>query len=452
MLSAVEIIHNGTAIYTNPPEIDKLLDQIEWPRCDDTLLDPACGDGNMIIAAIERMVFEKNDSHALRRISGIEFHEPSANAARQRVSALLIQRGWDKEQARQCAESMIETRDFLLDPPSGQWDVIIANPPYWRRARLPESYRRKLDAKIPGYARGDLLHAYLDTMLQVLDPSGRLALITSDRWLGNAGATTLRQHIGKRLKISQIQRLDAKSAFHRPKERARNTPPRVHAVAILLGHSGRPLSGNPFSIEGTESIEGVRLNDIANIRLAPWMGPDGIFLLDRPDAIPGAETLPCVMPRGIYAESDQLRPPTRWALVTTEQQPAPAVMAHFERTMKRMPARGRRTIKWLPPERIGPHFPHDEETVLVPRIAKKLRAVILPPGMLPVNHSLVVISSEHGAKNIKAMLDHPIVQQQANALASPIEGGYRSYTATLLKQLVIPQGAMPPTSKATAAL
>lgn len=37
------------------------------------------------------------------------------------------------------------------------------------------------------------------------------------------------------------------------------------------------------------------------------------------------------------------------------------------------------------------------------------------------------------------MLADPVVQAQAEALAPPIENGYRCYTATLLRQLIIPR-------------
>lgn len=76
--------------------------------------------------------------------------------------------------------------------------------------------------------------------------------------------------------------------------------------------------------------------------------------------------------------------------------------------------------------------------MLVPRIAKCLTGVRLPAGRLPVNHGLVVVSGLP-VESILAMLDDPEVQAQANDLALGIDSGYRSFTATLLRQLVIPR-------------
>jgi hypothetical protein len=102
-----------------------------------------------------------------------------------------------------------------------------------------------------------------------------------------------------------------------------------------------------------------------------------------------------------------------------------------------MPPRGRRTPRWLPPETFAGRLPLQHDAVLVPRITKNLKAISLPAGRLPVNHQLVIVSGRP-TDDVIAMLRDPAVQAQAQALAPSIDGGYRSYTATMLKQLVIP--------------
>lgn len=44
---------------------------------------------------------------------------------------------------------------------------------------------------------------------------------------------------------------------------------------------------------------------------------------------------------------------------------------------------------------------------------------------------------------ILGMLRCPLVQEQADALALGVDNGYRSYTATLLRQLIIPRHLIP---------
>lgn len=450
--AAIETIHAGTAIYTAQPEIEKLLDRIGWPECGGRLLDPGCGDGNMVIAALTRLDLCPKPGCAREafRVQGIEFHKDSVHETRRRYRTLLIERGWDSWEAMSTANMAIKERDYLLDPHDGQWDIILSNPPYWRRNRLPEEYRGKFDETVAKHARGDLMHAYLDQMLRNLKDGGRLALVTSDRWLTNSGAAALREKIGERLAVSYVERLDSASAFHRTKDRVKDSPPRVHAVGLVLEPEGRRLSRDPFIIEDLPEVDGVPLTDLVDIRLAPWLGPDGIFIVDRPDAVPGARTVPCVLPKGIDPETGRVTPPTRWAIVTGDDMPVPAVMTHLDSQLHRMPQRGRRKTRWLPPERFDHLLPLGRDAILVPRIAKRMKAITLPRGHLPTNHSLVVISGGMDSDQIRVMLEHPVVQAQADALAARVEDGYRSYTTTLLRQIIIPHEAIPTTVREAA--
>ena len=148
------------------------------------------------------------------------------------------------------------------------------------------------------------------------------------------------------------------------------------------------------------------------------------------------------MPRGIDPDTDEILPTTRWAIVTRERPPHASVLEHIEDNLERMPARGIRPVAWHPPERFDKHLPLPEEAILIPRIAKRLRPITIPGGHLPINHSLV-IASGLPADVIRTMLEHALVQRQADVLAPRVESGYRSYTATLLRQLVIPYEAIP---------
>ena len=440
----IETIHQGTALYTADPEIENLLDRIGWPDCGGRLLDPGCGDGNMVIAALSRLDLRPGPgcSRQAFRVQGFEFHKPSVHEARQRYRRLLVERGWNPHEAYQTANLAIEERDFLLDPREGAWDIILSNPPYWRRMRLPERYRQLFDEAVPPHARGDLLHAYLDRCLSTIASEGRLALVTSDRWLTNATAADLREAIGQRLKIEHAERLTNGSPFHRPKDRRQGSPPRVHAVALVLSDTGRAMTRDPFLTEELPEVTGIPFAQLADIRLAPWLGPDGIFLIDDPDMLPEAVTVPCIMPRGIDPDTDEILETTRWAIVTGDEVPDTSVMAHLKANMGRMPDRGVRPVAWHPPERFDRPLPLAEEAILIPRIAKRLRPITIPGGHLPINHSLVVASGLP-ADTIRTMLEHPLVQRQADILAPRVESGYRSYTATLLRQLVIPYEAIP---------
>lgn len=399
----------------------------------------------MLVAALIALAPAPGDHDAASRVHGVEFHAPSADRARTRLADVLSDLGWNAEQAETTALGMVETRDYLLDGRMPGWDVVLANPPYWRRHNLPDGYRARFDAATDKATRGDLLHAYLDAMARDLASGGTMALVTSDRWLVNANASALRGRIGSVLRVAEARRLDSRSAFHRPKKRIRETPPRVHAVSLVLSpERGRVMGCEPFLVDEPPAVEGVRFDNLVEMRLAPWLGPDGIFTIDDRKGLPAAVLAPCVEPVDICARTGAIGPTRRWAIVTGDEEPAPEVLAHLDANMHRMPPRGRRRVRWLPPERFDHHLPLSREAVLVPRIATRLRSVMLPPGHLPTNHSLCCVAPDDlTADDIRMMLDDPRVQAQADALALRIESGFRSYTATLLRSLVIPHDALP---------
>lgn len=439
-LADIEAIHIGTAVYTAAAEIEALLDRLGWPERVETLLDPGAGNAGFIVAALGRLRLPVDDAAgAIRRVKGYEFHPGAVKEAREAVYAHFIGRGWSPLVAHAASQAIIEERDFLLDPVPSAWaTAIAANPPYWRFANLPPSYRVQYACAVAPHARADLLYAYLQRSADVIAPEGTIGLITADRWLFNAGSSELRARLGKRYKVVDIQRLDASSAFYRPKSRQRGTPPRVHPVCLVLSPAGqgRSLGREPFLIEALADFEGVPLTNVAQVQLAPWLGPDGIFVVQSTQDLPAESLVPVVDAEGITA-SGELRPVRRWAIVTSASTPDERILAHLEAALGRMPNRGRRGTPWLPPESFSGRLPLSADAVLIPRIARRLRPVRLPAGHLPNDHNLIVISQLDPLRLIHILEDES-VQAQAEVLAPRIDGGYRSYSATLLRQLVIP--------------
>lgn len=440
MAEAVDAIHLGTAIYTAAPEIEMLLDQLGWPDRGNRLLDPGAGNGGFVVAALARLDLARDDLHTVvTRVHGYEFHPAACDSARRAVETHLTGRGWSLDCARRAGELVVERVDFLLDEiPMGIWDVIAANPPYWRYANLPEAYRPAFDAAVAHHARADLLYAYLQRAADVIADGGRMGLVTADRWLLNSGSASLRSLLGETWSIAHASRLDTRSAFYRPKAKGRGTPARVHPVSLVLvsDGEGRALQAEPFRIEPVPEVDGPLLGDLVTIRLAPWLGPDGIFLLDDPAGLPMDHLVPCFRPEDISEGRDPS--PGAWAIMTSQEEPPERILRHLDERLHLMPKRGRQRIRWLPPETFHGRLPLEHDALIIPRISRTLRTVRLPAGTMPVNHNLVVASGTD-PRHLERVLADPRVQAQANALALPLESGYRSYTTTLLRSLRVPQ-------------
>lgn len=443
--SAIDALHAATALYTSTPVVEALLDRMGWPDADGRLLDPSSGDGSFLVCALSRIPTPAGDFNALGRVQGWEMHPQAVEQARERIGDLLISRGWSEDEAARGAELVAHEGDFLTADPQGTFRFVAGNPPYLRWGHLPPVLKETWSPVLPDFARGDLLHAFLDRSVAIMPEDGVVGLVTSDRWLFNATTTGLRRTIGRKAGISHLARLDAATSFYRPKTRRKNSAPRVHPVEVVLRPLGvdmLALCGRPISPDGAfdEAHEGPVLADVATVKLAPWLGPKGIFLLgsEQARALPEADLLPAVDSDDIDPETDLLGPPTRFAIRTTrDAEPAGAVREHLLSSRERMPKRGRLGRWWMPPEAIT--LPLDQPAILVPRIGKRIRAVRLPAGVLPVHHNLYVVAGQDGRSldEIEGILLSEATQAWVARNAPRLEDGYLDIRAGLIRRIPV---------------
>gem|GEM_PF-1178213 len=445
--AGIEHIHFATALYTTASVVDRILDRSGWPECGGGLLDPSAGDGAFLVSALRRLRPEPGDHVAVSRVQGYEFHSGAVLDGRRRVAQCLRDLGWGDVEAGDAAARIVEERDFLLHGPApGTFQAIVGNPPYLRYARLPEYFKRLYAEILPRHAVGDLMHAFIDRCAAIMTPTSSIHLVCADRFLFNQSAAELRAAIGRRVGIAHLARLDASTSFYRPKDRRAGTLPRVHPVEVhFLPAAAAPfaITAAPISPDGHDATphRGPTLAAIAQVRVAPWLGPAGIFLLDeqRAAALPHSELLPAVDTDDIDPRTDTLLRPHRYAIRTRRDlEPVGMVREHLLANVSRMPERGRRGRWWVPPETIN--LPLDRPGLLVPRIARRLRAIPLPAGVLPVNHNLSVVAATGAVSldEIREVLVSDDAQHWLERHAPRLENGFYSITTSLLRRLPIP--------------
>lgn len=445
--TAVDELHAATAIYTCEPVVDALLDHVPWPLAGRSLVDTSCGDGAFLRRALARLLSQQpglTDAELLSRICGWEIHPFAADQARRELALVLGSHGYDSCRAARVADAMVRCGDFLTEgPKTPSFDAVVGNPPYLRMTNVPLLLRNEYETELPGYAQADLLHGFLDRCARVLRPDGVLAMVTSDRWFLNSGAAGLREAIGRVFRLAHLERIDVTSAFYRPKQRRAGSPPRVHPCAVVLKASeGSPIGREPIfpgATALTHPATSRTLGDVCELRLAPWLGTPGIFLLDAETActLPAEHLVPAVDTDDI--RQGKLLQPTRRAIRTSPgETPPQAVLDHLARSMPSMCARGLRSrCPWLPPE---PFYGWDltQPSLLVPRIAKSLRPVLIPAGVLPVNHNISVVrAGQHTLEEIAGHLSSDRAAEWIHVAAARLENGYRSITTRLLRQLPI---------------
>lgn len=439
---AVEVLHQATAIYTREPVAEQLLDRLAWGTTEAALVDTSCGDGVFVLAALRRLLSRHTpaDGSIHQRVRGWEIHPLAASQARERVRLELVAHGWTAEAALKAAAQIITTGDFLASPDTDRYDWIVGNPPYLRLCNCPSLLRMRYQRTLPRWAQADMLHAFLAKCTERLTPRGEIVLVTADRWLFNASAAELREQMGSTLRVSHLERLDVNSAFHRAKTRRAGTPPRVHPVIVHLrpGGAGRVLSRAPIYPDVWDEMPHARrmLASEAAIRVAPWLGPYGVFVVDEITA----KRLPpeCLVP-AIDTDDIQdgvLQTPRRYAIRTNpDEQPPGSVLDHLARERHRLPPRAVRSSSWLPAESWH-RLDLSQESLLVPRIAKSLRPVRIPAGVLPINHNLTIVAAGKASlDDIATMLSCEQSDRWIRARAPRLENGYLSITTSMLRDM-----------------
>ena len=445
--AGIELIHLATAIYTTESVVEKMLDRSGWPACGGRILDPSSGDGAFLVRALERLQPRPGDFESAYRVQGYEFHPGAVMDGRTRVAQCLCGLGWDVHQARLAAAVIVEQRDFLLDGPApGRFERILGNPPYLRFARLPDIFKHLYSEVVARHAIGDLMYAFIDRCCEIMTPTTSIHLVCADRWLFNQSAADLRTAIGRRVGLAHVARLDVTTSFYRAKVRRAGTLPRVHPVEVHLSAAATapyPITAAPISPDGYDMApyDGPTLESIADVRVAPWLGPAGIFVVNESVAakLTGADLVQVIDTDDIDPHTDVLRRPYRYAIRTQrDQEPSGAVREHLLANAGRMPERGKRGPWWMPPESIN--IPTDRPSLVVPRIARRLRAIPLSQGLLPVNHNLSLIAASDVVtlEEIRQVLTSQASQEWLEKFAPRLEGGYYSVTTTLLRGLPIP--------------
>lgn len=163
------------------------------------VLDPACGDGNLLCAISDALPRE------IRRratLIGIENDETSYASLRARLAQLdgcqtdLIQGDF--------LEFFGDNDLFGSQNAIEQVDCIIANPPYVRTQVLGAKRAQQLAARFELSGRVDLYQAFLVAMARQLRPGGILGVITSNRFLTTRGGMATRRFLRTRFDVLEL--------------------------------------------------------------------------------------------------------------------------------------------------------------------------------------------------------------------------------------------------------
>jgi predicted RNA methylase len=221
---------NLGAFFTNPVAA-RLLAYLAIERWDERVLDPACGSGTLLVSAYEAKMekalqrgLSRPEAHRLfleEHIVGIDVMQfakelTSINLSLQSVETPVEPRilwgdgimkmasavaspGDDPPQRRSIYEWVKEDRERYLRTQLTRegFDLVIMNPPFTRRERIPPSERGKLEKALGNIVRGKVGYwAYFfvasDNVIRV---GGKLAAVTPEEFFVGSSAESVRRYL-----------------------------------------------------------------------------------------------------------------------------------------------------------------------------------------------------------------------------------------------------------------
>jgi hypothetical protein len=216
------------AIFTKPEIIELILDLAGYrPNAErlatTRLLEPSCGDGTFLVAAIRRLLASERfhqktinwlDVELERAVTACDLNSGFISIARHQTTDLLIEEGCPAQRALVLAEKWIIHADFLLARWPNRFDFVVGNPPYVRIEDLPpnvlsryrELYRTSTD-------RADLYVAFFENGLRLLSTRGSLAFICANRFAKNHYGRSLRQFIADQFHVHYYLNLEHTQPF-----------------------------------------------------------------------------------------------------------------------------------------------------------------------------------------------------------------------------------------------
>lgn len=171
------------------------------------VLDPACGDGELLLAFADML-----PQHYLEKVIfiGIESSEQALERAEQRIRQSAIKKfrlekadflELCKQVSRQPTLFDQTLSDSVL---KRQANIIIANPPYVRTQVLGAVKAQELSSSFGLSGRVDLYQAFLVAMTRQLAIDGILGVITSNRFLSTKGGLAVRELIANTYNIIEL--------------------------------------------------------------------------------------------------------------------------------------------------------------------------------------------------------------------------------------------------------
>ncbi|EXJ13996.1 Modification methylase AbrI [Imhoffiella purpurea] len=441
-----------------------MLGNIGWSEREDLsqarFLDPCIGEGAFIVPAVEALIASlKRTGTPLTsdtlggRLLGVEVHRPAFLKAREAVGATLLRMGIDDALSMRLQDDWLRNDDFLLrDFQDATFTHVVANPPYLRWSKLPQGLSATYRSRLPlAWTSGDLSVAFIAKMIDLTANGGRLALLSSDRWMHAAYAERFREQWLRKVRIDRVEKVNAREVFQAP---VSTYPLIAFLTRADTGNERRP-TGFHSRDEATSAIVEEWMSRLPSImqagceiRVGPALGHDKAFVggaLDVEEEL----LIPFLRSReivgdGIAWEGGQVISVHSPGGGLIDLQRYPRTAKHLARFRPHLEGRAcvkrdKDTERWYRTiDRVDRSL-WARDKILVPEIYCDLKIALDEDGRVP-SHSLYAIFSERWPLSVlRDLLASGVLGAVMDCIAPRIRGGCKRCYKRFLSRLPLPQ-------------
>ena len=173
------------------------------------ILDPACGDGELLLAAAEAA---RESNISVSTLTGYDTDSEAIRKARRRLE--------DRPNVNlYCGDflEMMAGGTGLFDDNDKNhlgFDLVISNPPYVRTQTLGRPTTRALGRRYSLSGRFDLYQVFTAAMIDALRPLGAVGLLCSNKFLTNRAGGAMRELLKRKLLLREIVDLGDTKLFN----------------------------------------------------------------------------------------------------------------------------------------------------------------------------------------------------------------------------------------------
>lgn len=170
------------------------------------VLDPACGEGELLIAMGEVL----NEKAIDFSLTGYDANEQYLSFAKDRLFCFgkdksdLVHEDFLLSVDVSSAQNTPSLFDEFTSSVNNSFDIVIANPPYVRTQILGTEQAQNLARKFNLKGRVDLYYPFLIAMTESLKEDGILGVITSNRYLSTKSGESVRKYLSENYEILEL--------------------------------------------------------------------------------------------------------------------------------------------------------------------------------------------------------------------------------------------------------